>query len=161
MKKKHAWRVGDVFLVPRKDGDHTVGQVIEHILPHVISIALFRTAPASAVHPCAPGPDEVFSVVTTDDYGLTTGRWKVVASGDIIIPRHLWPSNNVPPSLVGLRTFDHELIEVFVNAFHGLQAWDDWHDPHFLDELLLTPAMKPRHLVYIKRQPPTVPDPDL
>ena len=45
------------------------------------------------------------------------------------------------------------IVDDFVNAFHGLAPWDDWHDPRYLDTLLLDPSKKPRGLVYKDKEP--------
>ena len=36
----------------------------------------------------------------------------------------------------------------FIKAYFSLAPWDDWHDPEYLDKLLISPDKKPESLIY-------------
>lgn len=36
----------------------------------------------------------------------------------------------------------------FIKAYFSLALWDDWHDPEYLDKLLISPDKKPENLIY-------------
>ena len=36
----------------------------------------------------------------------------------------------------------------FIKAYFSLAPWDDWHDPEYLDKLLISPDKKPENLIY-------------
>jgi hypothetical protein len=53
------------------------------------------------------------------------------------------------PGFVGASVHGSGILNEFVNAFYGLTPWDDWHDPYYLDHLLVSPEKKPvQRLVY-------------
>lgn len=35
----------------------------------------------------------------------------------------------------------------FIKAYFSLAPWDDWHDPEYLDKLLISPDKKPENLI--------------
>lgn len=144
---KQRWQQGDVFTVPLLDGTFGVGQVLGMMMENILLVALAaRREPAGS--PTLPlGRADVMSTLATWRDPLDTGRWKVVGSQGILFPQKEWPNEQFRErNWVGAKHYNTALVEGFLNAFHALAPWDAWHDPQYLDKLLLAPELKPSHL---------------
>jgi hypothetical protein len=148
--KRQRWAVGDIFLVPQSDGKFMPGQILDQLMPHVVSIVLFdRIVDASELLQPLPRTTEAISCVTTWKQAFSTGAWRIVGSAEPLLPRLRRPYEQLRKDRwIGLDTYDWGLIEDFANAYRGLQHWDDWHDPNFLDEFLLPPATRPPGITF-------------
>lgn len=150
-RKRQKWAVGDLFLVPTSDGRFGVGQVIGgKAILNSVSIALFCDR-------CA-GPDDALEVnlsranafsalfVTRDL--LDSGTWQVVGNRPVLFSQSELPWEHTRTrNWVGAKVSGSANVGRLVNAYFGLAAWDDWHDPKFLDSLLLSPDRKPPHVL--------------
>lgn len=52
--------------------------------------------------------------------------------------------------VVGMRSYQTGIIEMFLNAYFGLTPWDECYDPNYYDNLLVSPDKKPSNLIYSK-----------
>jgi hypothetical protein len=148
--KQQRWDVGDVFLVRQRDGQWSAGQILDRMMPNVISCAFYdvRVAEPEAL-PLPLSTAGLIAVTSVTRDGLDSGAWRVVGHAPIGVERRLWPNEqfrNV--GWIGAKIYDAGIIEEFLEAFHGLVPWDNWKDPDYLDRLLISPDKKPANLVY-------------
>ncbi len=149
-RKRQQWNVGDVFLVRQGDDQWSAGQILDQMMPNVVSCAFYdvRVAqPEAVLLPLVPGALIAVASVTRD--GLDSGTWKVVGNAPIGVERRLWPNEQFRNAgWIGAKIYDAGIVEEFFEAFHGLVPWDNWKDPNYLDRLLISPEKKPANLVY-------------
>lgn len=148
---KQKWKNGDVFLVPQSDGGYTVGQVLSYEVKAmnsaVCAFTLRRVSKDDRPEP--PMIDEVISIryVTIDL--LDSGDWPVVGNAPVIDFQPLFDlESHREKHFIGTKTEGSGIIINFLNACFGLEPWDDWFDPQYLDQLLLSPDKKPALVVY-------------
>lgn len=155
VRKKQQWKIGDVFIVAASDGKLSVGQIIgrEAEVLNSVSIALFgeryeNETDARRIDLKQARPIAILFV--TRDL-LDIGKWKIIQHEGVAIPRKLFPHEDLRSSgFVGAEVFGSGIVVKFLEAYHRLAAWDDFHDPNFLDSMLLSPSLKPKDLIYKK-----------
>ena len=128
----------------------STGQVLDQILPNVITCAFFddRVEDPNQWNRRLPS-ERLISVVSVTRERLDSGDWRVVGTGPIMVERRLWPNEQFrDKGWIGAKVYDASILEEFLDAFHGLAPWDDWKEPDYLDRLLLFPGKKPTNLVY-------------
>lgn len=152
-RRKQTWTEGDNFLVPLKDGRFIPGQVIRVAKSAMDSaLCVFGAAvyerPSETLETITPEGTVAILFVTRDL--LDSGRWKV---------RHNSP-NSWAAEFIGFKALqDHGFVgtqiigsgnvESFLNAFHNLQPWNAFHDPAYLDSLLLSSDRRPKTLTFL------------
>jgi len=154
-QKKQVWKEGDVFFVPLKDKSWGVGQVIDLMMPNVIRCLFFelkfQNIPDAIDVSDLIGHEISCVAVTREqiDYGV----WKVGQNLPIEIERSSLPNEQFRRTgWVGSKIYDAALAEDFLDSFFGLLPWDDWYDPNFLDEFLLSSNKKPKNLLFKKQE---------
>lgn len=156
MKKsqhKQPWQPGDCFLIPLKDGTFLVAQILnaEPSVLNSVSCALFDQR-SDGLSVTKPDTAKVFSTVMTTRDLLDSGDWKIAATHPVEVPRSKWPFETLRGrGFVGAKVVGSRNIAEFANAFCALAPWDDWADPAYLDRLLLSPELKPEHLIFSKK----------
>lgn len=142
---------GDIFGVAMPDGRFAIGQVLSAtpIALGAVGCALF---------------DEVVGprtqIVSTNSTGRAIAVQVVIPD---LIKRHIWPIiGNLPPLVppsrrpyeafrernwIGAKVLGSGVIRVFMSAYHGLVPWDEFHDPGYLDTLLLPGVAIPGNVV--------------
>lgn len=147
-KKKQRWDVGDVFLLPLKDGTACIGQVIGREPSALNSVAIALYDIKGGWKGLDDFPElrlaDIFSaILVTKDY-LDGGGWKVVAREDVDLLADKKPYEHLrAKGFIGAKIRGSELVEDFANAFYGLAPWDDWYVPDYLDGYLISPDKKP------------------
>ncbi|MDZ4047547.1 MAG: Imm26 family immunity protein, partial [Pseudoxanthomonas sp.] len=127
--KKHPWSVGDVFLVPLKDGSHCPGQIVgrEPGLFDCAAIALFDRR-GTWNESTELGIDDVFSKLFVSRDFLDSGQWPVVHHRPAVLSGQDLPNEELRASrYVGAKVRGSEIVQEFVDAFYGLMPWDDWY----------------------------------
>jgi hypothetical protein len=142
----------DVFLVPLGDGTSSVGQVlaIEQGTLGSVLCAFFdlRLSAQSALKVTDLSVDHLTSILFVSNNLLEEGAWNVLAN----IP-HFDYSQFIDieklraKKFVGIRVVGCDYVAEFLRAYHALCPWNDWHDPAYLDTLLISSDKKPKHLV--------------
>jgi hypothetical protein len=153
-RKRQPWQAGDVFTIALSDGRCALGQVLssERQALGSAGIALYARAFDSAERASEaekPKRRDAFAILLATPDLLDNGSWPVI--GTRPIPFWWWqrPYERFRRNgFVGAKIIGSANIREFVHAYFGLRAWDDWHDPKYLDGLLLSPKMKPGTLVY-------------
>lgn len=150
-RARQKWTVGDVFTIATLDGKHVACQLVgrEAEVLNSVSVAIFDQrfdAPAEAM-----GADlneaRAFAIVFTTRDLLDGGTWKVVAHRPVEVSPGSLPFEHTRASgWLGAEVIGSGIVVDFVNAYFGLAPWDDWHDPSFLDKLLVSPDKKPSNV---------------
>ena len=149
-KRRQTWRPGDVFVIPTRDAQFAIGQVIGHepeMMPSV-NVALFDERYADIAEATARmtlDPQTVFASLFVTKHHLNTGKWRVLGNRPIEVdPASSLRGRTSEAGFSGVEILGANIINEFVDAFYGLVPWDDWHDPDFLDSLLISESVKPR-----------------
>lgn len=155
-KKKRLLHEGDVFTVLLSDDDFAVGQVVgqEKSVLNSVSCIFFdlklpTTEEASKATSFSVN-QVIASLFVTRDL-LDAGVWATQRSTQVPIPKEMLPYESLRGSgFVGAKAIGSNNVAKFLEAFHQLRPWDEWHDPCYLDTLLISPDKKPHHLIYTK-----------
>ncbi len=154
-RKKQTYAIGDVFFIRLDDGDVVPGQVIgqEGAALNSVTIALFdRKGPLEGIASQELDPDAIFSMLFVTRDLLDEGEWPVVAHRASMVPAERRPYEDLRgKGFIGARIRGSGNVESFVNAFYGLQLWDDWYDPNTLDDYLVSIDKKPVERLVFKR----------
>ena len=51
-------------------------------------------------------------------------------------------------NIIGINTEGSAIIDDLLKLSFSLASWDDWHDPEYLDKLLISLDKKPENLIY-------------
>jgi hypothetical protein len=144
-RKKRKWNAGDIFLIPLRDKTSIIGHILGRSAGALggLAICLYdvRGHWNSENLPPNLDSDRIFSVLATTPDFLESGRWPVTVS-DAIHSASLSTLVDVK-ALIGQKIRGSELVENFVNAFYGLEPWDDWYIPDYLDAFLISIDKKP------------------
>lgn len=154
---RQKWKVGDIFLLPRKDGMFILGQIVgqERQVLNSVSVAIYAT-------PCLGEDDArqleldpsalISTVFTTRDL-LDNGTWKVVRCLPVTMPSGLLPYEHLRASgYVGARIYGSANVTKLANAYFALEPWDGFFEPDYLDKMLVSLTRKPKHLLLTKPQ---------
>jgi Immunity protein 26 len=153
-KRRQSWKVGDVFLIRLKDESFVVGQIVgqEKDALNSVSCTFFdlRVTSEREVDGVSDLPlDKLVSVLFVTRDLLDSHAWRVVGNRGVNLPRRLLPFEGLrKQGWVGASVTGSGIVEKFLNAYYGLAPWDAWYDPHYLDELLISPDKKPATLLY-------------
>lgn len=138
MSKRQKWAVGDIFRIPLKDSTFGYGQVIDHLMKHVIAIALFdaRDITSKQVEAVDPGR-HIGTVVAMRAY-LDSGVWEIVSHREVLVEEENKKYEQFrSTNWVGLKVTSPGIAQSFLSAYHGLIPWDCLVDPKYFDTLLL------------------------
>lgn len=153
-REKQKWAVGDVFLVETVDGLAAVGQIVgqEKSVLNSVSCAFFDVR-INAAHEVTAISDldasQIFSVLFVTKDLLDEGVWRVVGNRPVDILVWQKPYEQLRKNdWVGAKVIGSNIVTEFINAFYALVPWDDWKNPAYLDQLLVSPGKKPKQLLF-------------
>jgi hypothetical protein len=148
--KRVKWNNGAVFAVPLADGSFGLAQAIDHWIPHAIYVAFTNLRIKSTSEPIPSlASAKVISLLAVNDRALDFGEWLLIGELPSIRKRSDFPNERFRASgYVGAKSYDGGIAEDFLSAFHGLAPWDCYYRPDYLDELLLSPDLKPSSLIF-------------
>jgi len=146
MTRRVDWKLGDVFLIPVSNGTFAAAQIIgrEASVLNSISIALFdrrldqheEPSPILEFH-------EVYATLFVTRDLLDRGKWPVVGNHPITIPAAAFPyEDRRSTGYIGAKVIGSGIVQHFVSAFFGAEAWSQYKDPEYFDKLLLAPSKK-------------------
>ena len=155
-RKKIKWGIHQLFLVPQRDGKYSTGVILDSRYPNVAACAFFDervTSPEGILISDYANEKNLISLVEVTVEQLSYGAWPVIGESSFRVARSRIPNEEYrSKNWIGAITYDAALVEDFLNAFYKLSPWDDWYDPNFLDEFLISPDKKPKDLIYIKKE---------
>jgi hypothetical protein len=143
---KSKWEIGDVFIIPLLDGSGCIAQVVgrEREILNSATIAIFDVR-QEFWSDNLPGltKNDVFSLILATKDLLDSGRWRVLSDGKGPI-KEVNPYEHLRSNgFIGAKVLGSGFIEDFINAFYGLEDWDDWYLPNYLDQFLISLDKKP------------------
>lgn len=146
---RKTWDTGNLFAVPLADGTWTCGQVVgrEAEVLNSVTCAFYRSrygSPDSATISAVPDESNLIAVLFTTKDLLTRRTWKVVGNHPVSVPRAFFPhEDSRAQGWVGAKVIGSGIVQHFLNAFFGLERWDQMKDAHYFDRLLLRPELNP------------------
>lgn len=159
-KRRQQITVGDVFAVPipTAEGVVGVGQVISEEPDCLNSVlcAFFvdLLEDEAKVGSYLPSAGRLLSVQLTTRDLLDSGKWKVCGRSSPLDVSPLFPIDALRANeFVGAKVRGSKSMWELISAYNGKSAWDDFHDPMYLDNLLLPGLRRPRGAIL--KQAPT------
>jgi hypothetical protein len=147
--RRKTWDVGNLFAIPLSDSSYALGQVVgrEAEVLNSITCAFYRTrvtaATLSSVREVPDERDLIAVQFTTKDL-LTRRIWKVLGNYPVTLPQSVFPHEDKRHQRwIGATVEGSGIMVHFLNAYFGLERWDQMKDPHFFDKLLLRPDLRP------------------
>lgn len=139
-----SWHPKALFRIPLPDGNGRLGQVIGLMTPNVAYCA-FSSREASAGTEALPlQRSEIIAALAVTREQLDYGVWQIVGHAPPVLSIAEFANEKFATmGYVGARIYDGALAEDLLAAYAGLTEWDDWHDPNYLDGLLLPPCTRP------------------
>ena len=151
-KKKVSWQPNDVFAIPLLNNHYAIGHVLDQRMVNTVRIALYKGTVSeleSSNIDVLLNIDQLISLIEVTREQLDYGVWKVIANVAHSIAVENYANEQYRSNKwIGSIVYDAGLAEDFINAFHGLQLWDDWYDPNYLDKFLVSSNVKPSNLLY-------------
>lgn len=150
-KRTQQWAVGDFFTVKLADGSYSIGQIVDVPMPNVVSLAFFdrRLETQISFDSNELTKDEIISLAWVIPSHLDRGVWTVFSSGPVLVAQDQFPNEAIrAKGWVGSKTYTGAILEAFLNAYYALSAWDQFHDPEYLDRLLISALKKPTRLKF-------------
>ncbi len=149
--KTQTWNIGSVFAIPLADRRKVVAQVLGHD-PKLLNAAVLCGFTLTLENEHRFGrdldQDAIISVQFTTRDLLDNGTWRIIDfSGLPPSPFDATFEELRSKGFVGARVIGSGIITSFLNACFALEAWDAWHDPTYLDQLLIDPRKKPKLLM--------------
>jgi len=156
-EKKIEWKFGDVFLIPLKNEKYATGQILDLQMPNIVRVALYDEIVEDTtkfnLQQCC-NLNNLISLIASSREQIDYNVWKIVGNKLVSIPKKDFPNEEFrKKSWVGAKHYDAALIEDFMNSFYALLPWDDWFDPNYLDQFLISIDKKPKNLIYKKSKP--------
>jgi len=153
-KKKVIWKPNDVFAIPLINGKYAIGHVLDQNFPNAVRIALYDEVINNFENTDITGlidNNSLISLIEVTREQLDYGVWKAIGSKRTAIPIDKYANEQFRKNkMINSIVYDAGLAEDFVNSFYGLLPWDDWYDPNYLDEFLISLSKKPNNLLYKK-----------
>ena len=157
--KKVLWAVGDIFTTKLNNGKYAVGHVLSQRLPNTVRIALYDEVINNLENveiAVLCKESDLLSLIEVTKEQIDFGVWKVIGNKPTTTPvsRHAneqYRSSEPYKDGVGSNVKDAAIAEDFMNAFYGLNPWDDSYDPEYYDKMLVDKSKKPTHLIYKKK----------
>jgi hypothetical protein len=149
-RRKQSWTIGNVLGIPLLDGSYVLAQIVgrEPGALNSVSCALFDYVfkdPEEMPDCELLMPERAFAVLFVTRDLLDSHRWRVSGHCEVRIPRELLPFEHLRASdFVGACVIGSGIVESFANGFYGLSPWNDMHDPHYFDKLLLHQDVGPK-----------------
>lgn len=147
--RRKTWDVGNIFAIPLGDGTFGVGHVVgrEAEVLNSVTVALYRTRLAGGElsgRTSVPPLDDLLAVQFTTKDLLTRRIWKVLANVPVDLPGNLFPYEDTRANgWVGAKMIGSGILVRFLRSYHGLDCWDQMHDPDYFDKLLVTKECRP------------------
>jgi hypothetical protein len=145
------WNVGSVFGIEQNDQNYSLGQVLDIMMPNVVSCSFYDVRYRTGITPSDPELpfNKLVAAISTTREKLDRGQWRLISSSSIKLERQFWPNESLRDlGWVGAKTYGSRIVEKFLDAYFGLAPWDCYADPSYFDKLLFYPSRKPKHLKF-------------
>jgi hypothetical protein len=150
-KEKQIWGICDLFTIPLSDGTFCIGEVVG-IEPKALNSAIcaFYAYRVNLIEPqdiVELTDNELISVLFVTNDLLNFGKWKVFGKSTKIFPLEKYIDINTlrKKGFIGTKIIGSGNIMKLMNAYYGLREWNSFHNPNYLDTLLVSPNKKPEN----------------
>ncbi|MBY6286469.1 hypothetical protein K6121_08890 [Neisseria subflava] len=156
-RKKQKWQVGDYFGIPVEDDFLlAVGQILGKYDWIGVACLITKMKISSKNLPLYEDikidKNDIIAAIFITEESLDKGFWPIIQQGIVNknILKQYFPNIDLieQGNIIGINTEDSAIIDDFIKAYFSLAPWDDWHDPEYLDKLLISPDKKPENLIY-------------
>ena len=155
-RKKQKWQVGDYFGIPIEDDFLAVGQILGRYDWIGVACLITKMKISSKKLPLYEDikidKNDVIAAMFITEESLDKGFWPIIQQGIVNknILKQYFPNIDLieQGNIIGINTEGSAIIDDFIKAYFSLAPWDDWHDPEYLDKLLISPDKKPENLIY-------------
>lgn len=151
---KQQWKKGDIFTIKLKDNTFVFGQIIAYEPQALNSVICafydIRNMNLENISKLDLKKNKIFSILFVTRDLLDSGKWKVITTKNISMP-FLWYFKLFKlkkNKMVGTKIIGSGIIEYFINAFYGLDYWNNYKDLYYLDSLLISKNKKPKDVLY-------------
>lgn len=158
--KNPDWKTpGSVFTIPLNDGTFGIGQVIQatpnalnSVFVCIFSVRLTDTQPATL--PALDRSLLLASHFTSPDL-FKNRTWSVLRHAPHLLnDRELQDLDDAcARGFVDVKVIGSGILTSLLRAWHGLEPWDRWHDPTYLDKLLHNGQQRPANAVLVSPEP--------
>lgn len=146
-------KAGDYFAVPLENGEYGLGQILDMVEFTGDAACVLFDQKFVLGAPITVTPDNI--VAARYVFAPLLRRYFPIVHTGEADPRLLkkyFPENErfKRGDVVGMESNQTGIAEMFLNAYFGLTPWDECYDPHFYDDMLVSPDKKPSNLIYSK-----------
>jgi hypothetical protein len=153
-RKKVIWNPNDVFAIALLNGNYSIGHILDQRMVNTVRIALYdeRINDLNCIDFANVVDDKkLISLIEVTREQLDYGVWTIIGNKKNTIPIEYYPNEKFRSNKwINSIVHDAALAEDFVNSYYGFLPWDDWYDPNYLDEYLISQSKKPNNLLYKK-----------
>lgn len=155
-RKKQKWQVGDYFGIPIEDDFLAIGQILGKYDWIGVACLITKMKISSKNLPLYEDikidKNDIIAAMFITEESLDKGFWTIIQQGIVNknILKQYFPNIVLieQGNIIGINTEGSAIIDDFIKAYFSLAPWDDWHDPEYLDKLLVSPDKKPENLIY-------------
>jgi hypothetical protein len=141
------WSFGDLFAVPLKDKTYGLLQVVDLMMTNVVYVAIFNKKTEQHHGTISMSVDDIISLIAITKEGLDFGYFNLVGNTKLYVNKNDFNNEKfASKGYVGAKIYDYGLVIDFLNAYHGLEYWDNWINPNYLDDFLIDLGKKPKYL---------------
>lgn len=153
MAKKQKWKEGDVFAIKLLDGSFSFGQALyitKQALSSVVCAFFDFRQPLNGekISINSLKLDDLLSVQYCSTGLLDSGGWAVVGHLPLLdVSPHINVADIKAGNFVGVKVVGSANFNELMNAYYGLSPWNDFHDPFYLDKLLVSTRKRPSNVI--------------
>jgi len=144
-KHKQGWKMGDIFAIRQSDGEFTTGQVIDIMMPNVITCGFFesRSKSIDSISISDIAPQSAIACISCTREQLDFGAWNILGHRTPLLDKRLCANEQYRAKRwIGAKIYDAAIVEDFLEAFFCLLPWDKYFDPKYFDKMLISPEKK-------------------
>lgn len=153
-KKRPRYIEGDFFSIPLMDGSNCGGQILS-IEPKAMNSVICGVYSDRLYSGHLEFLDNLIAVHFVTRDLLKEGVWRVFDNSLLrrgIEYKEMDIRKLRNNKLVGLKIIGSGIIVKLLEAYHGLRPWDAFHNPNYLDGLLLPGVKRPENVVLEKNE---------
>lgn len=153
-RKKQKWDVGDIFSIPLKNGEFSIGQIIGYekdALNSVICAFYDIKEPSIEKVLQALNDTKLISIQFVTRDLLDIGEWSIIGhSNPIDFEKYIDLNAQRKKGFVGISIEGSGIMIHFLNAFFKLAPWDMMLDTEYFDKLLISKNKRPENVILSK-----------
>lgn len=151
--KKQRYEKNDCFAIRLADFTYSIGQVLSLEPDAMDSVVCAFFARQLQELPQRQSDfdlsDKIIAVLFVSRDYLDSGEWQIIGRGKPIDPNNFIPLDEQRrKGFVGSTIIGAGIAKVLMDAYYRLYPWNGFAIPNYLDDLLLSPELKPRDVLY-------------